>query len=157
MTLDAAYCSDLRRTVDTARLIAPERKIISHLELRECHFGLMEGKTFAQVEQDYPFVSRQWLERSADLAFPCGESLRQLLRRSALFFRRIRYRHPGETVLVVAHDGPLRAGLVTLLRWRAERWWDFRLALASLSIIETRSHWAQLLLFNDTSHLKGLA
>lgn len=153
--LAAMYSSDLARSRHTAKIIAAGHNLPVRLRsgLRECHFGELEGLTFEQVVQQYPAIACAWLERSMGLAYPGGESLREVRRRALAFFRQLKQDHPVGTVLVVGHDGPLRWGLAYLLGWGDEGWWEYRLTLASLTVVKTRSDSASLVLFNDASHL----
>lgn len=157
--LAAIYASDLQRSWRTAEVIAAGHRVELRLRprLRECAFGELEGLTFEEVERRYPAIARAWLERSMDLAYPGGESLRAVRGRSLAFFRQLQRDHPAGAVLVVGHDGPLRWGLGYLLGWRMERWWEYHLEPASLTVVETSSDNPRLVLFNDTSHLAGLA
>lgn len=153
--IDAVYASDLGRAVDTARLAVPGMEIEQRADLRECSFGEIDGKDFDYVEQHYPALARRWLRRWSGLAFPGGESVAQVLGRTSACFRELRRRHRNGTVLVVAHSGPLRSGVCTLMGWGRRRWWDLHLSPASLTVIETSP--PHLLLFDDTSHLDSLA
>lgn len=152
--IDAVYSSDLGRAMETARLVVPGLPVERRPELRECAFGEVEGQNFAWIQQNLPAVARHWLGRWPGLAFPGGETLATMLGRTSACFRELRRHHPRGTVLVVAHDGPLRSGICALMGWGRRRWWNCRLAPASLTVIETRP--LRLLLFNDTCHLEGL-
>ena len=94
-----------------------------------------------------------WIERDPALCYPQGESLAQLDVRLAQFGNRLARHSEKETVLVVAHSGVLRTLICQLLGLETRNRWDFRIDLASLSIVETYTGAAILSLLNDTSHL----
>ena len=94
-----------------------------------------------------------WIERNPNLCYPEGESLVQLDIRLALFKNRLAQHSEQEVVMVVAHSGVLRTLICQLLGLETRNRWNFRIDLASLSIVETYPDAAILSLLNDTSHL----
>jgi alpha-ribazole phosphatase len=153
--IDHIYSSIMQRALTTARTIAS----IHHLpvescpELNEVDFGDAEGLNYTEIHSRFPEVSRMWMERSTDLAYPHGESLAQLEARVVEFRKRLLKHADGETVLIVAHAGILRSLICQLLKLELCHRWNFRVDLASLSIVETYPDINILALFNDTSHL----
>jgi alpha-ribazole phosphatase len=154
--IDAIYSSDLSRASTTAEIIASKHEldVIICAELREMNFGELEGLTFTEISQLYPEVSELWRQRSPKLKCPGGESLDQFNRRVSQFVGRLEKHAPQETILIVAHSGSLRSLVCHLLGIGPERRWQFRLDLASLTILETYPQGAILSLLNDTSHLR---
>ncbi len=120
----AAFASDLPRAVQTARLLLDGKrtKLILSPELREVNFGLAEGLTFSELQSSFPEVARAILSRDPKVSFPQGEGLSDLLLRARSFLRRLRGRE-GD-ILIVAHDGSLRALLCLLLRLPPSFWFD---------------------------------
>jgi len=153
--IDAVYSSELRRASVTAETIASSHrlKVITCAELREINFGELEGLTFDEVSQLYPEVTRLWIERSPELKYPGGESIDEFSKRVSKFLGRLEEHAEDETILIVAHSGVLRTLICLLLGIELQRRWQFRLDLASLSILETHQPGAILSLLNDVSHL----
>jgi len=153
--IDCIYSSDLKRAMLTAETIASAHglQVTVCPELREIDFGHVEGLTFDEISQLHPEVVRLWMERSAELRYPGGESITKLESRVCLFLERLERHSEGETMLVVAHSGVLRTLACQLLRLNSHQRWQMRLDLASLTIIETHSKAAVLTLLNDVSHL----
>ena len=154
--LDVIYSSDLRRALATARTIASgqQLEVITCPELREINFGEFEGLTFEEISQLYPEMAELWANWSFQIKFPGGESVDQLNARVTKFLDRLKKHTPEQTVLVVAHSAPLRLIICHLLGIELRRWRQLRLALASLSILETYPQGAILNLLNDTAHLE---
>ena len=154
-TIDHIYSSELKRTMSTARIIASFQQcsITACPELREIDFGQLEGLNFDEVKQQYPDIARQWIERDSQLEYPGGESLFQLETRICEFVRLLSGHNAEETILITAHSGVVRTLICLLLGVDTQHRWNFRIDLASLSVVETYSQFAILSRLNDVSHL----
>ena len=62
-------------------------------------------------------------------------------------------RHPGRTVLVVAHGGSLRVLVCCLTGQDVSAWRQLQVDRASLSVIDLRDHGGVVRVLNDVSHL----
>ena len=153
--IDAVYSSNLERALVTAEIIASSHQlaVITCAELREVNFGQLEGLNFSEISRLYPEVAKLWAERSTKLKYPGGESLVEFNNRVSKFLGKLDKHTVGETILIVAHAGVLRTLVCQLLGIDPQRRWQFRLDLASLSILETHQQGAILSLLNDVSHL----
>jgi len=153
--IDVIYSSDLKRALVTAKTIASGRQleIIACPELREINFGEVEGLTFAEIIQRYPEMAELWTNWNLELRFPGGESVDELDTRVTKFLKRLKAHAPEETILIVAHSAPLRLIICHLLGIELCHWRQFRLGLASLSILDTYPQGAIVSLLSDTSHL----
>lgn len=123
----AVYASDLQRAAQTAAAIgaALARPVQHHHGLRERHFGVCQGSTWAELETQHPEVAEQWRRRVPDFAPPGGESLLALRERVERTFTELAERHLGEQIVVVAHGGVLDVlyRLSTGLALQAPRTW----------------------------------
>ncbi len=63
----------------------------------------------------------------------------------------------SSTVILVAHDGPIRAILNHFLAVPPEKWWTLSTTHGGLSLVEWSDGWVNVRFANDTSHLAGLA
>ncbi len=153
--IDAIYTSYLRRAWATTEIITARHQIdiVNCTELNEVNFGKIEGLTFDEVSRLYPEVAKLWVSQSLCLEFPDGENFDRFNSRVSKFLSRLDKHATEETVLIVAHAGPLRLLVCHLLGLELRHWRQFRLDLASLSIVETYSQGAILNLLNDVSHL----
>ena len=154
--IDVIYSSDLRRALVTAETIASKHQldVITCPELREINYGNLDGLTFEEISRLYPEVAELCADWSLQLRFPDGESVGELNKRVSKFLDRLKQHTPEQTILIVAHGGPLRLLLCYLLGIDLGHCRQFQLNVASLSIVETYPEIAVISLLNDTSHLR---
>ena len=117
MRISACYTSDLSRCAVGAEIIGARLGLtpIRERSLRELDIGLWEGKSWAELMEEYP---QEWRARLADMAnyrAPLGESLTDLSDRVMPVIKGIASRHTGEEVLVVAHGGTNRVILLNAI------------------------------------------
>ncbi len=155
--IDVIYTSNLRRASLTAEIIASSHQldVINCTELHEINFGKVEGLTFKEVNQFYPELAKSWPDRDFTFRFPGGESIDDINNRASKFVDRLEKHTSEETILIVAHAGPLRLLICHLLEMETWHWRQIRIDFASLSVLETYPQGAILNLLNDVSHLKS--
>ena len=90
---DILFTSDLIRAIETSRLAWPEVKKITDLRLRECNYGDMDGK-------DSSLVS---LDKHIEIAFPNGESLKDVEQRIRDFLKDIKQNYANQQIGIIAH------------------------------------------------------
>jgi alpha-ribazole phosphatase len=156
--IDAVYHSDLLRARRTAEIALQGRGIPMTIcpELREISYGEVEGLSFAEIKSRFPELAKQLSTSELELAFPGGETFTQFVDRVVTFKDRLARHGQSETVLVVAHGGPLRALLCSMLCISQSSWWQLSVDNASLSIIQTYVRGSVLTLLNETYHLRDL-
>lgn len=105
----ALYSSDLGRAYHTAEIIAGQtgHRILTDQRLRERHLGIFQGWTWREVEKRYPDEVNSYRTSGPDDVIPGGESRRQHVHRAIACLEDIVHKHPGQSVLVVAHGGVL--------------------------------------------------
>lgn len=105
--ITALYSSDLWRAHDTALSISKATgvPIVSDEGLRERGFGIFEGKTFAEVEAQWPEQALRWRQRDPDFCPEGGESLAMFRDRILSATQALTQRHEGEQIAIVAHGG----------------------------------------------------
>jgi probable phosphoglycerate mutase len=115
--VDAIWTSPVSRAVATAAPACRALGLTPHREpdLRECDFGVVEGRTLAEFAAEDPEAAEAFRADPVGHPFPGAEDPAAAARRGAGALRRIAAAHPGERVLVVAHNTLLRLVLCTLL------------------------------------------
>ncbi|HVC19908.1 MAG TPA: histidine phosphatase family protein [Vicinamibacterales bacterium] len=154
--LAAAYCSPMKRTRETAAILAaPHGLIATETDgLREVDHGHWEGLTRAEVETRFAAEYASWEEDPFTFAPDGGESGVHLIARALPVIRRIVVEHQDHAVLVVSHKATLRLLISSLLGFDPRGYRD-RLdqSPTGLSIVDFKDPVrARLMLFNDTSH-----
>jgi len=66
------YCSPLLRCIETAGILFPNVRRITVPQLRECDFGIFEGKTHDELAQDPDYI--KWVASEGAFTPPNGES-----------------------------------------------------------------------------------
>ncbi|RMD78279.1 MAG: histidine phosphatase family protein [Gammaproteobacteria bacterium] len=115
--LAAIYASPALRTRMTAEPVARAfgLEVATDERLRERRFGVWEGLRFQEIEERYPEQYAAWKRDKAGYTPEGGETMHQVLERLEAALAEIRARHPGATVLVVSHVGPIRLALAQAL------------------------------------------
>ncbi|MFJ8139152.1 histidine phosphatase family protein [Streptomyces sp. NPDC096013] len=115
--VDAIWTSPLSRAIATAAPASQALHLTPHTEpaLRECDFGVMEGRTLAEFEAEHPEAAEAFRSDPVAHPFPASEDPTEAAARGTTALRRIAAAHSGERVLVVAHNTLLRLILCRLL------------------------------------------
>ncbi len=96
---DVVFCSDLKRAVDTANFAWRNvYEIIEDERLRECNYGVYNGKPSEEVEPLH--------ETHTDTPMPNGESYEVVKERMESFLEELKQTHDGKHVALVAHRAP---------------------------------------------------
>jgi broad specificity phosphatase PhoE len=153
--IDAVYCSDLKRAVDTAKAAVSGRKVDITLspELREMNFGAAEEKTFSELREEFPDITESVMNFEAGMSFPGGETFAEFVIRVRGFLKNIEKYDKDDTVLLVSHGGTLKILVCELLEIDQSHWYQMGIDNASLSIVNTYGDRTILNLLNDTSFL----
>ncbi|MGW3290859.1 histidine phosphatase family protein [Streptomyces sp. NPDC001002] len=138
--VDAVWTSPLSRAVATAEPACRALGLVPSLDpdLRECDFGVVEGRTLAEFAAAYPTRAEAFRVDPAANPFPGAEDPRAAAARGAAALRRIAAAHYGERVLVVAHNTLFRLVLCTLLSIPAREYRRVFPSLRNAAITELR-------------------
>jgi broad specificity phosphatase PhoE len=152
----AVYCSPMKRTVETARILAQPHTLTPFLRdgLREIDHGHWEGLRRAEVEARFAEEYGEWEMDPLTFAPEGGESGLNVLARALPVIRDVVLKHAGENVVVVSHKATIRLLISSLLGFDARGYRD-RLdqSPACLNVIDFKDPVrARLMLFNDISH-----
>lgn len=154
--LAAVYASPLRRTLQTAAILAAPHALSPHPRdgLREIAHGHWEGRTRAEVSARFADEYQAWEGDPFTFAPLGGESGLSVMARALPVVRELVLAHAGGTVLVVSHKATIRLLLCGVLGIDARGYRD-RLdqAPACLNVVDFKDVVrARLMLYNDTSH-----
>jgi broad specificity phosphatase PhoE len=151
------YASDLKRAWETAQIIVAKSglQVISEPRLRELKFGVLEGLTFDEAQEQYPEMINAWLE---DFNRPPegGETIELFNARVVSLLNDLKAKYDEQTVMLVAHGGPLSEILRVILGLSREKRWYLEMENASLSEVSIAEDYVSLNRLNDTCHLTVL-
>jgi probable phosphoglycerate mutase len=154
--ISAVYCSPLKRTVETATIIAQPQGLTPILRdgLREIDHGRWEALRRSDVEAQFPQEYAEWEEDPFSYAPLGGESGLSVMARALPVIREVVLKHAGENVAVVSHKATIRLIISSLLGFDPRGYRD-RLdqAPACLNVLDFKDPVrARLMVFNDVSH-----
>jgi broad specificity phosphatase PhoE len=156
-SFDAACVSDLSRAWVTAEIITQGMSLSLQPEprLREMGFGVVEGMTFTEMQAQYPEMVAAWL---ADRNKPPkgGEKQDEFTARVQSLINDLKQKHDGQTVLLVAHGGPLRELIRLSMGLPPSGRWYFKMENTSLTELVLYDNKPELRRLNDITHLNGL-
>ncbi len=134
---EAVYCSDLRRSKETARIIVGDKQVPIHavLEFREIFLGQWDGLSREFVRCRFPEQWRRRGENIADYPPPGGESFSELQNRVVPAFEAVAGQLRGHG-LIIAHAGVNRVILSHLLGMPLPNLFRLSQDYAALNIIE---------------------
>jgi len=136
--IKVCYSSDLTRCAAGAAIIGSYlgMKPVLLRNLRELDIGIWEGKTWEEIQADYP---KEWKARLADIVnyrVPGGENLNDLRNRIIPVIGEIARSHRGENVLVIAHGGANRVILLDAIGAPLSSLFNIEQDYCCLNIIE---------------------
>ena len=67
--------SPMKRCIQTAELIYPKNQVMQEVLLKECDFGIFEGKTYEDLKDKAEYQA--WLDSGGTIAFPEGEEQKE--------------------------------------------------------------------------------
>lgn len=128
--------------------------MVASRDLRERCFGSFEGKTYVELEAQWPDDALRWRKREPDWAPPGGESLLALRQRISRTLAVMAQQHLGGQIVLVAHGGVLDVlyRLATGQELQAPRTWHLGNAAINRLLWTTES--LTLVGWGDTRHLE---
>lgn len=157
-SIAAIYSSDLQRARTTADVLAGDRvPVTDDPRFREGRFGVFEGLTTPEIQARYPEEFRLWRESAVEHRPPGGETLEDLLERCVAGARDALARHGGETIMIVAHGGPVRVLVCGLLGLEMRHYPQIRVENTSVTRIYYTARGPILAALNEVGHLHASA
>jgi probable phosphoglycerate mutase len=155
---DVVYSSPLIRAYKTAQIICEGTNILTPNiapNIREVNFGQWEGLTLHQISDQYPTEFHSWRTDEDHGHLMGGDlTLKSASIRAKNTILEIVNKHIGQRIVIVAHGGILKAGIIGLFDWKMTMYHKFFLGNTSLSKITFNEMLSPILMcLNDTSHL----
>lgn len=154
---DYIYTSPLKRAHETAEIISRGSGItpIVEMGITEIDFGEWEGLTIKEVETNFPKELVLWKTDEINGPMCGGEwSLKIASLRAKKVILKIASKHQGKNIIIVAHGGIIKAGLIGVFDWKMTMYHKMILGNTSVcKIIFDNELSPKLITLNDTSHL----
>ena len=149
------YTSALQRCVVTGTIIANlcGAKAIPLEGLMDIDYGAWQMRTHDEIKAEAPKAYRLWRATPQRMRFPDGESLQDLVARTADVVRLVLERHPTDTVVMVGHDSVNRAILLQFLDQPLSAYWRLIQDPCTLNEVDVEGDDIRVQRINDTSHL----
>jgi len=145
-----AYSSNMKRTLQFARILFKDLPIGFMPELREMNFGVFEGLTHEEIVERHPEIYKRWLDNPFNAVIPEGDSLACFKNRVEKALAQLISVNKGKTLAVVTHAGPIKIIINNVLK--SKDIWKIVIDLASISIVEFKNGKTSIKLLNDTSY-----
>ena len=105
---DALITSPYLRCTQTAEILYPGMAYEINDDLRECDFGIFEGKTHVELQDNKEYTA--WIETDCLHDIPGGESVKEFKQRCrSAYIESLRNRPKDATVAFVIHGGCIMA------------------------------------------------
>ena len=154
---DYIFSSPLKRAYETAKILCDEsgKQVSIAEEIREINFGEWEGLTVKGIAEKYPDIFNEWRNDKREGKF-CGGDMSTLNAsiRAKNCIMEIANKHKGKKIVIVAHGGIIKAGLIGIFEWDMSM--DHKIALGNTcvnTITFNDDMKPALLGLNDTNHL----
>lgn len=107
-TIGKLVVSPMQRCKQTAQILFPHQDYDIVEGLRECDFGLFEGKNYEELKEN-PFYQK-WLKSGGEEKFPLGESPAAFKQRCCDAFRKVMEKNELEEEMgLIIHGGSIMA------------------------------------------------
>ena len=131
------FCSDLKRSYQTAKIIfGNRRRIVKNRNLREINFGIWEGFNYKQILERFPTSYKKWLKSPFSVDIPSGEKMSHFTKRIKKELKNILKNDSDKIVALIIHSGPIRVILNTMLGIKRNEFWHLKINPETVYIIE---------------------
>lgn len=153
--LAAVYCSPLLRARQTAEAIARLRglEVQTVAELTEVDVGQWEGRTWEEVQRQWPDVHAAYMDDPGLMPYLGGESFLQVQQRAHPALQQLLETHPGQLIAVVTHNVVNRVLLAPLLGVPLKLARGIHLDNCGICVLRHRGGITKLITLNSVLHL----
>jgi len=153
------YTSPMGRCIETTTAIAKATAAGAKTcdDLNDMDYGAWQFKSFAEAKAQDLALFDAWFATPHLIRFPNGESLQDLVARTANALRMVLARHPDETVVLVGHDSVNRALLLGLLEQPLSAFWRVVQSPCCINEIDVTGGYSWVRRINETQHLEAIA
>jgi phosphoserine phosphatase len=149
------YTSPLLRCITTGGSIATACGVEAQSieQLNDIDYGTWQMKSYEEMAAAEPTLYAIWLDAPHLMRFPGGDSLQELVSRSADALRLVLERHRDGIVVLVSHDSINRALMLQLADLPLSSYWRLAQDPCCINEIDIEDSRSLIRRINDTSHL----
>ena len=154
-SIGVLFSSDLGRTRQTAQPLADATGLVPEFDpgLRERNYGVFEGRTYTEIEREFPEAWAGFASRDPHFAAPGGESAVQFQSRVVSAFESLAARAGRRRIAVITHGGVLGALYRHAMRLPLDAPRSWTMHNASVNVIRIDAGGWTLERWGDVSHL----
>ena len=106
---DIVFSSPMKRCIETASIIYPDKTLTVEENLKEIDFGIFEGKSYSELSGTALY--QQWIESGGSMPFPQGEVREAFISRTVSAFKRLIFsiEETPRTAAFIVHGGSIMA------------------------------------------------
>ena len=150
---DLVLGSDLRRCTETAAVVIPDAELAADRRLRELHFGVWEGRTYAECSAQHEAELRAWTADPTRTSPPDGEAFTAFCTRIDAAIDAL----PRDgTALLIIHGGPIRRIVARALGLSWNQVVRMELGPCGITRLALHPEGGHLRCWNDVAHLEAL-
>ena len=156
--IDAIYCSDLVRCLQTIQPLVDATHLPIQLEprLREIDVGLWEHLTVPEISTTFPGNYAAYRQNPGSTIHMGGESYAMLQARAVSAVQDIIERHSnGQTIIVCTHGGTIRSVICWLLGLDVNHYNKMWIDNCALTSIRVHDGHVRLVSMNDNAHAEA--
>ncbi|HXQ11345.1 MAG TPA: histidine phosphatase family protein [Caulobacteraceae bacterium] len=152
------YTSPMGRCLETARAIAAagRAEVETLPSLTDLDYGAWQWKTYDEVRAAQPELFARWFAAPETVRFPGGDSLQDLVARTADALRTVIEERADDTVVMVGHDSVNRSILMQVLDQPLSAYWRIAQSPCAINEIEVGEGEPRVPRVNDTAHLDAV-
>jgi phosphoserine phosphatase len=145
----------MRRCAETGVAIAKACDVesVTMDDLNDIDYGAWQSRSYKDVAEAEPQFFTAWFATPHLVRFPNGESLQNVVARTADALRFVLKHHGHETIVLVGHDSVNRALLLQLLDQPLTSYWRLAQEPCCINEIDVVDGHIQIVRMNETSHL----
>jgi alpha-ribazole phosphatase len=152
--VEKIYSSDLKRAIETAKIIFKKNSIEQLPGFREMNFGIFEGLKYDEIVKKYPSLYKDWIDNPIRIKLPNGEALEDLVERVRKRLTFLLSQHKDGEIALVTHGGPIRVILCDALKFNLASFWKIKQDIAAINLIDyPEGSSPTVVKINDISHL----
>ncbi|MCX7965333.1 MAG: histidine phosphatase family protein [Syntrophorhabdaceae bacterium] len=155
--IERIFSSPLLRALQTAKAVGIQinRGIETIEEFTDINFGIWEGLTLKEVENNYPEDFSIWVKSPEKLSIKGGETLEMVRERIAKGLEKI-FSEKDDNILIVTHRAICKIMVLFLLDMGNEFFWAMKFDPASITLLEKTNNRFSLIFSNETCHLQSM-